>query len=288
MGDKMANKAFADFFGNDANFDFENSGSSMDEETGELDIDLDTGDTESSNNLNNADGVDEDDAAEETEDDAVSGDPDLSPAAQAKFRELETSLDAVVTTLQTLGNIIKQKGGVVAQQPAQVEEEDLDYSDPKAFKSQVQGWVQEAIQSSLAPMQQVTKETQVRNQINDALTKHGQAFRDSIPHISLLLKDNPNMNLESAFQIVQQIRGTKATAKSDGVIPAESQQVPTKNPVPKKRIVPAERPAAALAQRAANLQVERGVSSTDGKKRAANLDDAIDDAFKQLKGRGAV
>lgn len=289
-------KAMDEFFANDDNFSFDFTGTDLDEQSGELTINLDddVDDLESSNNLNADDDDDSDEsvaaAGEENDDTLDPNTQSLSPVVEGRFKALETSLDSIVEVVKQLGDIIKQSNGHAPANAQQDDDtdDDFEFADPKAMKKYMAKVVQEAVAAAVQPMQNVTKEQQLRNEYNGLVSTHTDAVvAAAVPHMAQLLKGNPNLSMTDAFNLVQNIRGTAKPAKtatSDGANAGESKQVPSGNPVPKKRTaVPTKQLASTLTRKADDLKTERGVSAPAGEKRAASIEGAIDDAFRMLR-----
>lgn len=269
------NKKIEDFFGD---FDWEESSDNsfgLDEESGEL-------------NLPNKSGI-SNDLKEDDSDDAVAENEEVSDASdgdnpnsgvigdpvEAKFKELESSFnsrfDALLGTVEKIASHIQNGNG---KQEVEEIEDDWDFSDSSSMKKAMKKMIQESIQESIAPLQQQTKEAKLTAEVNRMVQIHGQAFRDAIPNMQAVLQINPEMGIENAYNLVTKIKGVKtptATKQdSDG-----KQTTTTPKTVVKKS-------AADLVNKAANLETAKGVSVSKEKKRAANFNDAIENAFSSV------
>lgn len=281
-------KSLDEFFADTENI-FGKGDTTLDENTGEFDLNLDN-EPESLEEEEAVEGDDLEDAVAEDdgssdgdEEESEPGTPDLSPAL-TRIQNLETSIDTVVRTLE----LVVQKIAGQPQQPASTESDDgddFDFSDTTSFKKQIGAMIKEAISNEIKPFQDMNREMQLRHQYNTAVQKYGEDFQSSLPAIGEILKVNPELGFEKAYEVVKQVRGIKPAATQDGNTKTPNQKVVSNNlkqPITQKKVV--KKPAQALVQREQALKTESGVGVQKDKQRASrNLDEAIESAFKSLR-----
>lgn len=259
--------------GEDSDYDLGDDNYRLDEDTGEFGDLL--GESKTSNDLKtdeSKDAVAEDEESSEASDgdDSSLGIEEDDPVAKSpKFKKLESSLDSLLDVVEKLTqHVVKGKS------MEQEETDDFDFSEPEQFKSSLKKMIQQSIQEAIAPMQQTTKEVQLKSELASLQAAH-KDFADYVPAIKAVLEINPNMSLTDAFDNAKKIRGTvKQTTPSDS---------DTKQKEPQVKKEPVKKSAADLVQKAANIETVSGVSAqAKEKKRASNFNDALDQTFEQL------
>lgn len=189
---------------------------------------------------------------------AETGQPSGELSEQQALPPQSPSNDRVSALENQLGQVTQLMTAFIQnqnQRGQQVQEPELDDTDPQS----VQNYINQSIQSAVAKLQQPIQQSihdqqrqMLEMQFQTASAKYGDDFNKKLPLIGVLIKSDPNLSFDQAYQMIKQSIGEPAKQHS----PA-----PVTTTQPRKTVVNASE----VATRAAKLSTENGVTAEQSK-----------------------
>lgn len=190
--------------------------------------------------------------------------------ASTELTELKQNFEKLASLVVGLVN-----GNQTQQRPTQEQTHtEFDINEPGAL----QKLIVDTVKQALAPYQQDLADLRVRSDYSTLAVTHGDSFKNAIPKIAILMKSDPNLSFETAYQAIQQLEAlnTNGTPKQDSTT---HQQQPTVQKVNAQQI----------AQKVNQLSTDskEGIAANTNGNTAPvkNLNDALDRALASVYGR---